>query len=62
MPAPIAIDADICKKYGMGVQTCPWVFQQPNKPTVPIVAFPGDCIHGVDPCRPTWPGEALKGW
>ena len=52
MPAPIAIDADICKKYGMGVQTCPWVFQQPNKPTVPIVAFPGDCIHGVDPCRP----------
>jgi len=52
MPAPITIDADKCNKDGLCVRVCPWVFEQADKATVPIVAFPGDCIHGVDPCRP----------
>ena len=53
MPAPITIDADKCKKDGLCVRVCPWVFEQADKATVPTVAFPGDCIlcgHCVAVC------------
>jgi len=36
----ISIDAEKCKKEGLCVKLCPWVFRQENKNAVPDVAFP----------------------
>ena len=36
----ISIDAEKCKKEGLCVKLCPWVFRQEDKNAVPDVAFP----------------------
>ena len=54
----ISIDAEKCKKEGLCVELCPWVFRQADKNAVPDVAFPEGCFlcgHCVSFC----PGDAI---